>query len=408
MPLLAQINIAKLKAPIDSPLLADFAAQLDHVNAMAESSQGFVWRLKDETGNATNLSSTAPWGAEYIVNMSVWQDVDSLKNFAYQQSNHVGVLRRRNEWFDQMSGPHLALWWLHDDQRPTLLDAKRRLDHLEAQGESEYAFNFKKSFSPEQCIFPSWYLQTLLRLADDALIHGQRIAEWCGHGPILEEDIALANIGLDYIGQARLLLTRAGQIEGSNRGEDELAFWRNQEQYFNSSFVELPNSSSFGERDYAMTITKLFLHSALMLEVWPSLLNSVDTTLRAVAQKAIKESTYHFEHASQWMIRFGDGTDESFARVSNALTVLWPYTNEWFDDDAVDEFAQKNKLSMLRLNLRSAWLHRVDQVLSQAQLVRPKDSPFLSHGKRANHTEFLSYILAEMQSVARQHPGVRW
>jgi ring-1,2-phenylacetyl-CoA epoxidase subunit PaaC len=408
MPFLAQINIAKLKAPIDSPLLADFAAQLDQVNAMAESSAGFIWRLKDETGSATTLSLGCPWGPEYIVNMSVWQDIDSLKNFAYQQSSHVGVLRRRHEWFDKMTSPHLGMWWLQDDQLPTLLDAKRRLDYLEAQGETEYAFNFKKSFEPEQCIFPNWYQHSLLRLADDALIHGQRIAEWCGHGPILEEDIALANIGLDYIGQARMLLTRAGQVEGKSRGEDELAYLRNQEEFFNSSLVELPNSSRFGERDYAVTVTKLFLHSALMLEVWASLMQSIDATIRAVAQKAIKETTYHFEHASQWMIRFGDGTDESNQRVSNALEVLWPYTHEWFDDDAVDAFAQQNKLVALRADLRQAWLARIDKTITQANLVRPKDTAFLSNGKRGMHSEYLGFVLAEMQSIARQHSGVQW
>jgi ring-1,2-phenylacetyl-CoA epoxidase subunit PaaC len=408
MPHLAQINIAKLKAPIDSPLLADFAAQLDHVNAMAEAAPGFIWRLKDDTGNATALSLNAPWGPEYIVNVSVWQDVESLKNFAYQQSSHVGVLRRRHEWFDQMTTPHLGMWWLHDEERPTLLDAKRRLDYLHAQGETEYAFNFKKSFEPEQCIFPGWYQQSLLRLADDALIHGQRIAEWCGHGPILEEDIALANIGLDYIGQARMLLTRAGQIEGKSRGEDELAYLRNQEDFFNSSLVELPNSSRFGERDYSITITKLFLHSALMLQVWASLMTSRDATVRAVAQKAIKETSYHFEHASQWMIRFGDGTEESNQRVRNALDVIWPYTHEWFDDDAVDQFAQQNQLIALRSDLRAQWLIKIDQTLSQANLIRPSDSAFLSQGKRGAHTEYLGFVLAEMQSIARQHPGAQW
>ncbi len=405
---LIQINIAKLRDSMDSPLLADFVAQLDQVNTQAESSEGFYWRLKDDTGNATALSESAPWGADYIVNMSAWKDAASLMAFVYKQADHASVMRERKKWFEQMSIPHFAMWWLNDDQTPTLADAKRRLDHLYEHGETPYAFTFRSQFTAQDSIKPQWYSQTILRLGDSALIHAQRLAQWCGHGPMLEEDIALANIGLDHLGQARMLLTRAGQVEGYSRDEDDLAYWRNDQEFFNYSLVELPNSSAFGQRDYAVTITRLALYSYFMLLKWQQLTESTDSTVAAVAQKALKETRYHAEHSAQWLIRFGCGTAESKQRAQSAVNQLWRYTEEFFVDDAVNLAAAESGLGGLNRALKPLWLNQVQQLLQQADLLLPKPSEFLSQGTQGVHTENLSHLLADMQSVARQHPGANW
>lgn len=262
---------------------------------------------------------------------------------------------------------------------------------------------------------PPFHVKAVLRLGDDALIHAQCIAQWCGHGPLLEEDIAMANIGLDYLGQARLLLSHAGQLEGQGRSEDDLAYFRNQEEFFNSSFVELSNQASTNavgqpayELDYATTITKLFLHAAFMLVKWPHLARSSDPTVAAVAQKAYKETQYHFEHAQQWLIRFGDGTAESASRAQNALNDVWRYTTEWFIDDATDLKAHEQGLCPLNKDLLLPWLELVDRTLEEALLKRPPNQNFTSNGKNGEHTEQFSYLLGEMQSLARQHPGVTW
>jgi ring-1,2-phenylacetyl-CoA epoxidase subunit PaaC len=408
MPRLAQINIAHLRAPIDSPLLAEFAAQLDSVNAQAESSVGFHWRLKDETGSATTISLHSPFGADMLVNMSVWDNPDALKAFVYRNNSHTSPLKQRDQWFLPMNSPHVALWWLNDGELPTLQDAKRRLDHLAENGESAYAFTFKKPFLPSDSIAAALHVKYLLRLSDDALVHSQRISEWCGHGPILEEDMALANVALDYLGQARLLYSHVGRIEGRSRSEDDLAYFRNEAEFFNSSLVELPNSSTFGARDYAVAITKLFLHSAFMLKKWAWLQGSSDAHLAAVASKSIKETLYHFDHSSQWMLRFGDGTPESKRRVQAALNYLLPYSNEFFTDDSVDEYAFLNGLGPKNTALFDSWLTLVSEVISKAGLEIPNKTAFLSAGKSGYHTEFLSVLLAEMQSLARQHPGAAW
>jgi ring-1,2-phenylacetyl-CoA epoxidase subunit PaaC len=408
MPRLAQINIAHLRAPIDSPLLAEFAAQLDSVNAQAESSPGFQWRLKDETGNATTLSLNSPFGANMLVNVSVWDDQDALKAFVYRNKSHTGPLKQRDQWFLPMNSPHVALWWLNDNQLPTLPDAKRRLDHLAENSDTAYAFTFKKLFSAADAIAAPSHIQYLLRLSDDALVHSQRISEWCGHGPILEEDMALANVALDYLGQARLLYAQIGRIEGRSRTEDDLAYFRNDSEFFNSSLVELPNHSKFGGRDYSVAITKLFLHSAYMLLKWRALESSTDAHLAAVASKSIKETRYHFDHASQWMLRFGDGTTESNARAQAALNYLLPYCNEFFVDDDVDLAAFSAGLGPKNAELLPAWMASITAIVSKASLQMPIDSSFISRGKSGYHSESLSLLLAEMQSLARQHPGAAW
>jgi ring-1,2-phenylacetyl-CoA epoxidase subunit PaaC len=405
---LVQINIARMKAPIDSPLMADFAAQLDEVNAQAEAAPGFLWRLKDDTGNATTISATSPFGSDMLVNVSAWNNSDELKNFVYRNQNHSSALKNRSQWFEKMTSPHFAMWWLNDNELPTLLDAKRRIEHLGDNGDSPYAFTFKQVFSAEQSILPVPHCQYLLRLADESLIHSQRLSEWCGHGPILEEDMALANVALDSLGQARLIYSHLARFEGRGRDEDQLAYFRDDHEFLNATLVELPNSSSFGSRDYAMPIAKLFLHSAYMLLKWEALRVSSDATLAAIAAKSIKESRYHFDHASQWVLRFGDGTAESKARISAALSYLRPYCNELFADDSVDKWAHASSIGPLNTELYSRWENLVTPVLSEATLSPPPSSSFLSRGRTGYHSESLSLLLAEMQSLARQHPGVTW
>jgi ring-1,2-phenylacetyl-CoA epoxidase subunit PaaC len=405
---LAQINVARMKAPLSDPIMAEFSALLDQVNAQAEAAAGFQWRLKDETGNATTLSASSPFGVDMLVNLSVWDSPDSLQAFVYRNQDHGGVLKQRVQWFDAMPSPHFAMWWLRDNELPTLIDAKRRLEYLTENGDTAYAFSYKKVALPSLSIANPNVSDYILRLADDALIHSQRISEWCGHGPILEEDLALGNVALDYLGQARLLYSHVGRIEGKSRSEDDLAYFRNDAEFLNSSLVELPNSSIFGERDYAITIVKLFLHSAFMLVKWHALTYSSDPIVAAVASKAIKECQYHFDHAAQWVKRFGDGTEESKGRVTSALTYLWPYTNEWFGDDSIDQFASGQSIGPVNGSLQTNWKALISPILSEATLSLPAHSQFLSRGKSGYHSESLSLLLAEMQSLARQHPGVVW
>lgn len=254
---------------------------------------------------------------------------------------------------------------------------------------------------------PGWHVDTVLRLGDDALILGQRLGEWAGHGPVLEEDLAMANIGLDLIGQARMLLTHAGALEGAGRDEDQLAYFRDAAQYRNHSLIELPNGVGKHD-DYAITIVRNLLFSALMVPMWQALRGSGDTELGAIASKAIKESTGHWRHARDWVIRFGDGTPESHRRAQQALDRLWPYTNEFWQDDDTDRAAADAGVAPLPSSLRDAWHAQIDPVLAEATLERPADSPFVSHGRAGRHTEYLDYVLAEMQSIARAHPGARW
>jgi ring-1,2-phenylacetyl-CoA epoxidase subunit PaaC len=242
----------------------------------------------------------------------------------------------------------------------------------------------------------------LLHLADNALIHGQRLAEWCGHGPVLEEDIALANIGLDHIGQARMLYQHVATLMGGTT-EDKLAYFRNPEQFRNYTLLELPHRTAFApsvatERDYAVTIARNFLYASLMVLVWSELQNSQDTQLAAIAGKSIKEVRYHVRHATSWMLRLGDGTAESHARMQAALDYLMPYTQEWFAPSAVENIA----------HLHDAWLASVHSVIEQATLKQPASQGYISRGKEGLHSEHLSYLLAEMQSLARAHPEAVW
>lgn len=255
----------------------------------------------------------------------------------------------------------------------------------------------------------------VLRIADTCLIHAQRLAEWCGHGPVLEEDIALTNLALDLIGQARSLLSHAGQLEGQGRtesfSEDQLAFLRDEREFLNLTLVELPMRRSSAHApggDFADTVIRNFLLACWLRQLWMHLLESTDAELAAIAGKALKEARYHQQHAGDWVVRLGDGSEESARRMRAALERIWPYTNEFFVRDAVDDAAAASGLGPARDSLRAAWQQDVDAVLAAAQLVQPSTSPFVSTGTQGRHSEHLGFILAEMQSLQRQHPGGRW
>lgn len=226
----------------------------------------------------------------------------------------------------------------------------------------------------------------LLALGDDALIAAQRLAEWYASSPEMEEDVALANIALDQLGAARLLLTYAGEVEGKGRDEDALAYLRDDREFRNCLLVELPNG------DFAYTMAKLLFLSAYQLPLYTKLAGGDDERLAAIAAKARKESAYHLDHSAQWTIRLGDGTEESHRRMQDAVDDLWPYTHELTSGEVS----------------RDEWLSNVEPVLAEATLDRPADGWAPGGGRGGMHTEHLSYLLAEMQVLHRAHPGAKW
>ncbi|NML31956.1 1,2-phenylacetyl-CoA epoxidase subunit PaaC [Paraburkholderia antibiotica] len=261
------------------------------------------------------------------------------------------------------------------------------------------------------------HLQYVLRLADTALILGQRNSEWCGHGPILEEDIALSNMSLDLIGQARLLYTHAAtldqQLNGRQRTEDDYAYFRAEREFANYTLAELPHygplaGTAHAEKDYAVTIVRNFLYSALMMHLWSALTASTDEQLAAIAAKSIKETQYHVHHASEWLIRFGDGTDESHRRAQAALDYLMPYTREFFSADAVEDVIAAAGIGPRTSELETAWLADIHATLDEATLTLPEPVKHVTTGKHGEHSEHMGFVLAEMQSLARQHPGATW
>ena len=251
------------------------------------------------------------------------------------------------------------------------------------------------------------HIDYVTRLGDNALVLGQRLAEWCGHGPVLEEDLALTNIALDLIGQARLLLAHAGALEGQGRNEDELAFQRDEPDFRNWTLMELPNGVGKHD-DYAITITRNFLAGALHKLLWQTLTQSSDPELAAIAARATKEAGAHWRHASEWMVRLGDGTELSRQRMQAALDRLWPYTEEFWTPDPVEQAVAAAGIGAATASLRADWDAMIDDVLARATLARPRASEFRSTGKLGSHSEHLGFLLAEMQSLARQHPGASW
>jgi ring-1,2-phenylacetyl-CoA epoxidase subunit PaaC len=232
-----------------------------------------------------------------------------------------------------------------------------------------------------------------LRMGDNALVLGQRLSEWLGHGPQIEEDIASANIALDLIGQARLWLSLAGRLEGRERDEDALAYLRAQHEFRNCTMVELPNG------DYAFTIVRRMLFDAWQRVRLARLAAGGDAGVGAIAAKSLKEVDYHWRHSSDWTLRLGDGTEESHRRAQAALERLWGYTEELFAPDAAEPQADA---------LRAPWLALVEPVLEEATLAIPAATRFVSTGRRGVHSEHLGYLLAEMQFLQRAYPGARW
>jgi ring-1,2-phenylacetyl-CoA epoxidase subunit PaaC len=246
------------------------------------------------------------------------------------------------------------------------------------------------------------HVRYLLRLGDTSLVLGQRLAEWVGHAPALEEDLGLANLSLDLVGQARLLLSYAGELEGQGRDEDALAFLRDAPEFVNLTLAEQPNG------DFGRTLVRQFLLDAWQLEIYTELLNSTDQRLAAIAAKALKETRYHLRFSSGWLVRLGDGTDESHRRTQEALDELWRFTTEFFVADEVDNELAANGIAPRLSELQPRWSARIDEVLTEATLVRPPDVPYSWHGKRGVHTEHLGHMLGEMQHLQRTYPGAQW
>lgn len=251
-----------------------------------------------------------------------------------------------------------------------------------------------------------------LHLADNALVLGQRNAEWCGHGPILEEDIALSNNSLDLVGQARLLYQEAAAQMGNGATEDSLAFFRDVPDFKNYTLLELPHhaplaGTSASERDFATTLVRNFLYSALMVLVWDKLQHAPHEQLAAIAAKSLKEVRYHLRHSRDWLLRMGDGTAESHGRAQAVINHLMPYTQEfWTSSDYEAEAAKVTGLDMA--SLQNDWNQIVDQALAEATLKRPAPGGFVPTGKHSVHSEHLGFMLAEMQSLPRAHPNATW
>jgi ring-1,2-phenylacetyl-CoA epoxidase subunit PaaC len=241
-----------------------------------------------------------------------------------------------------------------------------------------------------------------LRLADSALILGHRLSEWIGHAPLLEEELALGNIALDLIGQARSLYAYAGEVEGKGRDEDALAYRRDAGEYRNLLLVEQPNG------DFAATIVRQLLYSAFACPFWRALAGSRDATLAAIAAKAEKEAAYHLRHASEWLIRLGDGTGESHRRAQAALDALWPYTGELFEQDSVESALIAERVAPDPAALRPEWERSLTSVIAEATLKHPDSGWMQSGGRSGRHSEHLGHLLASLQFLQRAYPGASW
>jgi len=242
----------------------------------------------------------------------------------------------------------------------------------------------------------------VLRIADDSLILGQRLGEWCGHGPILEEDIAMTNIALDLIGQSISLYDFAAELEGTGKNHDQLAYLRYENEYKNILLVEQPNG------DFAMTILRQFFFDAFRLPFYEALMQSPVAQLAAVAAKSVKETRYHLKHTSEWVIRMGDGTDESHQRAQAAIDHLWRYTNELFYENEVDQTLQAEGKVPALSAIRTQWLSTVTNVLSEATLQTPTNDWKFDGGREGRHSEHMGYILSDLQYMQRAYPNMEW
>lgn len=277
----------------------------------------------------------------------------------------------------------------HDEEEPGIAAGEAKKGTVNVAG-------------PRQAPLAAPMVEYLLRLGDDRLILGHRMSEWTGHGPILEEDIATANIALDLIGQSAQFLRLAGEVEGKGRDEDALAYWRDGTQYRNCLLVELPKG------DFGDTMVRQFLFDAYSVLLLEALSACRYAPLAAIAAKALKEDKYHLRHSSEWVVRLGDGTDESHARVQASLDRLWRYTGELFLADDVDAAVAAEGITLDLVGLKSRWDALVNDVLARATLTRPADGVWQKGGRRGRHTEHIGHLLATMQSVARAHPGASW
>ena len=241
-----------------------------------------------------------------------------------------------------------------------------------------------------------------LRRADDALILGHRLSEWCGHAPMLEEDMALANMALDLLGQARSLYGYAAMLEAAGHDEDDFAFRRDERSYRNLLLLEQPNG------DFAQTILRQFLYAAFIDPYWRMMTGSKDETLAAIAAKAEKESAYHLRHSAEWVIRLGDGTAESHARIDDALTLLWPYADEMFSIDAGERGLIDAGIATDLDLLRPIWRETLDRILPRATLSVPAEGWSQKGGRAGIHSEHLGHLLADLQYLQRSHPGATW
>jgi ring-1,2-phenylacetyl-CoA epoxidase subunit PaaC len=242
----------------------------------------------------------------------------------------------------------------------------------------------------------------LLRLGDDSLIVGHRLSEWCGHGPILEEDIAMTNFSLDFIGQATSIYKYAGEVEGKGRSADDLAFLRFDREYKNLLLLEQPNG------DFGMTMMKQFLFDSYRKPLFERLIHSSDDMIAAIAAKSLKETKYHLKHSSEWIIRLGDGTEESRNRVQDSLETLWRYTSELFFEDSVDDELKSSGIVPSMDGIKKDWSSYVSEILNRATLIIPTNNWEHEGGRKGMHSEHLGYILAELQYMQRAYPGMEW
>jgi ring-1,2-phenylacetyl-CoA epoxidase subunit PaaC len=242
----------------------------------------------------------------------------------------------------------------------------------------------------------------VLRRADDALILGHRLSEWCGHAPMLEEDMALANMGLDLLGQARELYSYAAKVEGRDNDEDKFAYLRDVRQYRNLLLLEQPNG------DFARTMVRQFFYAAFADLYWRAMMESDDATLAAIAAKSEKESAYHLRHSSEWMVRLGDGTGESHARAQTAIDDLWAFTGEMFEVDGSERALIEAGIAVDPATLRPHWLKTISSVVSEATLALPRSDWMQQGGRFGRHSEHLGHLLSELQSMQRTFPGAAW
>jgi ring-1,2-phenylacetyl-CoA epoxidase subunit PaaC len=241
-----------------------------------------------------------------------------------------------------------------------------------------------------------------LRRADDALILGHRLSEWCGHAPAMEEDMALANMGLDLLGQARELYSYAAKVEGNGNDEDTFAYLRDVRQYRNLLLLEQPNG------DFARTMVRQFFYAAFADLYWRAMMQSTDPTLAAVAAKSEKESAYHLRHSSEWIVRLGDGTGESHRRAQTGIDDLWALTGEMFEADDSERELIETGVAVDPATLRPQWLKTVSGIVSEATLALPRSDWMQQGGRNGRHSEHLGHLLSELQSMQRTFPGATW